>query len=106
MISPHGRCTGRARGSPQSMASTDRHREVDQATDSPRFCPGRFTMPAFSLVSWLKQQLDGHAWKHRRRRHFFQPRLTVLEDRVAPAAFTVNTFSDTNVKDFTTGTDA
>jgi hypothetical protein len=63
-------------------------------------------MPAFSLVSWLKQQLDGPAREHRRRRHFFRPRLTVLEDRVAPAAFTVNTFSDTNVNDFTKGTDA
>jgi uncharacterized repeat protein (TIGR01451 family) len=63
-------------------------------------------MPAFSLVSWLKQQLDGPAWKHRRRRHFFRPQLTVLEDRVAPASFTVNTFADTNVKDFTNGTDS
>jgi hypothetical protein len=56
-------------------------------------------MRAFSLVSWVKQQLDGPAWKHRRSRHFFQPQLTVLEDRVAPAAFTVNTFSDTNATD-------
>jgi uncharacterized repeat protein (TIGR01451 family) len=63
-------------------------------------------MPAFRLVSWLKQRLDGPARKRRRGRHFFRPRLTVLEDRVAPAAFTVNTFSDTNVNDFTTGTDA
>jgi hypothetical protein len=63
-------------------------------------------MPAFSLVSWLKQQLDGPAWKRRRSRQFFQPQLFVLEDRVAPAAFTVNTLTDTNVKDFATGTDA
>jgi hypothetical protein len=62
-------------------------------------------MPAFSLVSWLKQQQDRPAWKHRRRRHFFRPQLTVLEDRVAPAAFAVNTFSDTNAKDLTKGTD-
>ena len=62
-------------------------------------------MPAFSLVSWLRQQLDGPAWKHRRRRHFFRPQLTVLEDRVAPAAFTVNTVADTNATNLTTGTD-
>ena len=51
-------------------------------------------MPAFNLVSWLKQQLDGPAWNHRRSRHFFQPELTVLEDRVAPASFQVNSFAD------------
>jgi uncharacterized repeat protein (TIGR01451 family) len=62
-------------------------------------------MPAFSLVSWLRQQLDGPAWKHRRRRHFFRPQLTILEDRVAPAAFTVNTLADTNAVDLTKGTD-
>ena len=62
-------------------------------------------MPAFSLVSWLKQQLDGPAGKHRRWRHFFRPQLTVLEDRVAPAAFTVNTVADTNATNLTTGTD-
>ena len=62
-------------------------------------------MRAFSLVSWLKQQLDGPAWKQRRRRHFFQPQLTVLEDRVAPAAFTVTTLSDTHARNLTTGTD-
>jgi hypothetical protein len=65
-------------------------------------------MPAFSLVSWLKlkQQLDGAARKRRRDRHVFKPHLTLLEDRVAPAAFTVNTFSDTNATDFVTGTDS
>ena len=63
-------------------------------------------MPAFNLVSWLKQQLDGPARKHRRSRHFFQPQLMVLEDRVAPAAFTVNTLSDTHAKNLTTGTDS
>jgi uncharacterized repeat protein (TIGR01451 family) len=63
-------------------------------------------MPAFSLAAWLKYQLDRPARKRRRSRHFFQPHLTALEDRVAPAAFTVNTFTDTNAKDFTKGTDA
>jgi ELWxxDGT repeat protein len=63
-------------------------------------------MPAFSLVSWLKQRLDGPAWKRRRSRLFFQPQLTALEDRVAPAAFTVNTFADTNATNLTTGTDS
>jgi hypothetical protein len=43
--------------------------------------------------------------KQRRSRHFFRPQLTVLEDRVAPASFTVNTFADTNATNLTTGTD-
>jgi uncharacterized repeat protein (TIGR01451 family) len=41
---------------------------------------------------------------HRSRR-FFRPQLIVLEDRVAPAAFTVNTSLDTNATDLTMGTD-
>jgi uncharacterized repeat protein (TIGR01451 family) len=43
--------------------------------------------------------------KQRRSRHFFQPQLTVLEDRVSPAAFTVNTIFDTHARNLITGTD-
>jgi uncharacterized repeat protein (TIGR01451 family) len=60
-------------------------------------------MIRLSLMAPSRQPRDT---LRRRRNHFFHPRLQVLEDRVAPAAFTVNTFADTNAVNLTTGADS
>jgi hypothetical protein len=37
------------------------------------------------MLSTFIRRIGRHEGKHRRRRQFFRPQLTVLEDRVAPA---------------------
>jgi uncharacterized repeat protein (TIGR01451 family) len=59
----------------------------------------RFGLPVCSM------QRRNERGRIRRRSHFFRPSLLVLEDRLAPAAFTVNTFSDTHAVNLLSGAD-
>jgi uncharacterized protein (TIGR02246 family) len=60
-------------------------------------------MIRLSLMAPSRQRRDT---LRRRRNHFFHPRLQVLEDRLAPSVFAVNSFADTHAANLTTGTDA
>ena len=58
-------------------------------------------MIRLSLMAPSRQPRDT---LRRRRNHFFHPRLQVLEDRLAPSVFAVNSFADTHAANLTTGT--
>ena len=56
---------------------------------------------------WLNHRRNQPAQsKSRRRSGFFRPRLELLESRLAPAAFTVNTLNDTLAANLVTGQDS